>query len=349
MNYKELIKSSQRNFLTTVCSLDDINLFDSTTNNSYNNVIDCIFKKYYKNSRYNSLLNQKRSISEERCAHIVFTFFLGLFFYKQSKTIQKSIDPKIESVLNNAGHLDDFQFLWFLICLYHDLGYSEENKGVKSKIGYSWTSTHKLGNPFGTPKLYESIYRNYFSYRKTEGKVTDHCIYAGLKMYEDLCKIRKEKKRNNPNPKFWKIELEVLYNFASWVVLAHNIWYVKDTDRTNCDLYRKYHLEKLILKTDLHGLPQKYPILLSEHPVLFLFCLVDTIEPMKRIGCSTCCENIDFEVDEACITITSNLPCELNNIYTRQLLGTNDWLTTAEHVEKKNKTRIWLKPKQNEE
>lgn len=189
--------------------------------------------------------------------------------------------------MNKAGHPDDLQFLWFHICLYHDLGYSKEDKSVKSGIDFCWASKHKLGTRSGVPELYERIYKNYFTYRKIECKVTDHGIYAGLKMYEDLLIIYKQ----HPG---WNRNLELLYNVASWVVLAHNIWYAKDTDRINCDLFRKYHLEELILETDLHGVPVKYPILLSAHPVLFLFCLVDTIEPMKIIGCATCCEKIDL-------------------------------------------------------
>lgn len=287
------------------------------------------FLKFGKeDAKYNTLLGEIDQIDDARCAHIVFTFLLGVFIYDKAKAIKDTVDIKVRKLLEDARH-DDFPFLWFLICLFHDLGYAEENKKENSKAELCWVCGKKLGKCAGVPQLYEDSYQRYFHYRKTEHKVTDHGIYAGLKMYEDLCKIQKEQKKLRPDEDVWRDELVPLYNLASWVVLAHNIWFAKDTKLETCALYKKYSLDELILETE-SGSIKNYPIKLSEYPVLFLFCLVDLIEPMKRIEKIECCDEIDFEILDDKLAISSRLDCACVKKYFRDIADAKDWFANVE-------------------
>ena len=268
----------------------------------------------------NTLLHNIDNISQERLSHIINTFLLGIYLYDKIHKIKENIDIQLSDALAKARH--DFTFLWFLICLYHDLGYSEEVDNVDP----DWTYQDKhLGSIVAVPKVYKEIYKYYFLYRKFEHNKIDHGLYAGLTMYHDLCEIRTKKK--------WCKSLKKIYNLASWVVLAHNIWFVKDNDIEKCKTYHKYHLEQLILKTNTNNGQNEiadYPIKLSQHPLLFLFCLVDLIEPMKRIGCMDCCDKIDFRITKNKLIIKSSLDFISGQEYIKNIASANDWLVKTE-------------------
>lgn len=276
----------------------------------------------------NTLLHNIDNISKERLSHIINTFLLGIYLYDKIHKIKENIDIQLSDTLAKARH--DFTFLWFLICLYHDLGYSEEVDNIEP----DWTCQDKyLGSIVAVPKLYKEIYKYYFVYRKLEHNKIDHGIFAGLTMYKDLCKNREQKAREIKRADLWNPSLIPLYNLASWIVLAHNIWFVKDTDIDNCKIYQKYRLEQLILKTNTNNGQNEianYPIKLSQHPLLFLFCLVDLIEPMKRIGCMDCCDKIDFRITKNKLIIKTNLDCNSGQEYIKNITSANDWLTITE-------------------
>lgn len=329
ISYKELLEKAKKCLSTK---------FYPITNYGYaikhaKSVIKEQFLKFGKeDTKYNTLLGEIDQIDDARCAHIVFTFLLGVFIYDKAKAIKDTVDIKVRKLLEDARH-DDFPFLWFLICLFHDLGYAEENKKENSKAELCWVCDKKLEKCAGVPQLYEDSYLRYFHYRKTEHNVTDHGIYAGLKMYEDLCRIQKEQKEHNPNEDVWRDELVPLYNLASWVVLAHNIWFTKDTKLETCALYKKYSLDELILETE-SGSIKNYPIKLSEYPVLFLFCLVDLIEPMKRIGNLECCGKIEIGIRNNKIIVESDMDCFCGEHYLQSIMSANDWLAKSQRDKK---------------
>lgn len=336
MNYISVLKETQCSFSadSRYAPLTQMDVYEKS---ALQRTVKEQFKRFCKdNEEINTLLQEIKSISNVRCAHIIFTFLLGLFIYKQSEPIKSAIDKTTERLLTNAGHPNDFPFLWFLICLFHDLGYSEENKQQNSRIRVDWVNNQKKPAAFdGVPELYSKIYRQYFLYRKIEHGKTDHGIYAGLKMFKILCNIRKKHTDNSKGG--WKKELEDLYNLASWVVLAHNVWFAKDVELEKCSKYEKYNLKKLILPTTKKGDVRKnaYPIRLSNYPVLFLFCLVDLIEPMKRIEKIGCCDEIDFEISDNKVKISSDLDCACVKNYLNEISKAEDWFTTTDFSNKK--------------
>ena len=330
MKYTELLEKAKKNLPCDYASIRDF--FSSTQ--KVEEIIKSLFGYFGKGDEgKNNLLGSVSNLDEVRCNYIVNTFLLGVYLYENSVAIKKQINHSAKKY-ENAGFKKDFFFFWFLICLFHDLGYVEENKGKESDaFPNNLNQINILADVDGVPKLYKEVYPFYFIYRKLEFGVVDHGIFAGLKMYPDLCKIREEHACNNSNPEFWREELIPIYNLASWVVLVHNIWFVKDTKRQNCDTYRRYGLEKLILETKSEEIKQKqtqvivdYPIKIEEYPFLFLFCLVDLIEPMKKIGKMECCEKVDINITSRELTITSNLDCACGEQYLKHLSGAGDWL-----------------------
>lgn len=322
MKYLRLINNEQKRLsgdarFRSLCELD---VYDHVI---LQQTIRSQFERFGKYGELFTLVGKIKQIDDVRCTHIVFTFFLGLFFYNTSTLFHEAIERKASKLLIEAGHKDDFPFLWFLICLLHDLGYSQENLKEQSQIDTQWVKDRRIGHLSDVPVLYRNIYKNYFSYRKSECHLTDHGIYAGLKMYEDLCNIYRLHSD-------WNRNLDKLYNLASWVVLAHNIWFALDTDTTKSEMYRNYKLEELILETDDKNNVVKYPIILQEYPFLFLFCLVDLIEPMKKIGNAECCNSIDFKLKDNTLTISSELKCNCIEEYFKNIAKASEWLCGVE-------------------
>lgn len=335
-NSKEIISANSR--------FSILNGWDLRKNviNAHNTVVE-LFKAFGKGDyQTNKLLEDVKNLEDVRCAHIIFTFLLGLHIYNNSEKIRNKVENQTKKLLTDAGHEDDFPFLWFLICLFHDLGYSDENKGKESNINHHWACENKIKVSDGIPQSLINTYLNYFIYRKIEHSKTDHGIYAGLKMFPDLCEIREKMSALNQGKDVWRKELIPLYKLASSVVLVHNMWFAKDTDTETCCKYRKYQLDQLILKTKNGGEEIKdFPIKLSKHPLLFLFCLVDLIEPMKRFGNIECCNKIDFTLTDDCLSITSKIECCINNQYLNDIINANNWLTKTEKIT--NGVKIMLK------
>ena len=65
-----------------------------------------------------------------RLRHVVSLFFLGIALYSNISVIRDYIDNQISGlgILNKENSAERrFSFFWFLLCIYHDLGYAYEN------------------------------------------------------------------------------------------------------------------------------------------------------------------------------------------------------------------------------
>lgn len=58
-------------------------------------------------------------INSMRSMHTVSAFFIGLL-------LKKSIGENLDIICSNSDDYE-FSYLWFLVCLYHDMGYAIEN------------------------------------------------------------------------------------------------------------------------------------------------------------------------------------------------------------------------------
>jgi hypothetical protein len=223
---------------------------------------------------------------------------------------------------NNKLDNKSFKFIWFLITIYHDLGYKYETskpifyKTLCDFIKY-YCGTKKLDEYSGVPELFNNVYKDYFEYRAKYCKVNDHGISAAHIMYNDLCKMRA---KNG-----WNKSLEKTYNYTAWIILSHNIWFVKNnSNKVIYERYKQYKLDDLILKDD------EYKIQLTEYPLLFLFCLVDSIEPVKAIKEVALLTKLSLKIANNQLIITSDLPTDLNDQYRNKVASLNDWLTKTQ-------------------
>lgn len=173
--------------------LESLDIFDSKDCYRFANDF---FHNSGKATSLNTLLIQIDKLESSRCQHIVYTYLLGIYFYNNSKKIKYTIDQKINR------YNKEFPFIWFLICLFHDLGSSNENACIEESI----TDSIALRQPSGIPRFYKDLYKNYYEYRKSFS-IYDHGITAGLIMYRDLCKIRRIKAHSS-HPLFWGEKLE---------------------------------------------------------------------------------------------------------------------------------------------
>lgn len=302
----------------------------------------CDGRKFIKNfielsekNNTNKLYNKIDALEDSRVHHIISSFFLGIYVYTKSEIIKSNIDDEIEILKRSENVKSDvkFIFIWFITCLFHDLGYEYEDPDKKVFTSFKSflkkSELKKLGKCKGVPELYKETHEKYFNYR-LKAKKNDHGICASYTLYNDLCKIREEQENSNSNKKklSWEKALEGVYNFAAWIILAHNIWYVNASDEYKSKQYKDLGLEKLILKNN------EKKIKIKDHPFFFLFCLIDSIEPFKKIKDKSLLNKIFIEINSKHIIIYSELECGCHDTIFKNASNLNDWLTPSKVTEK---------------
>ncbi|MCQ2197014.1 MAG: hypothetical protein MJZ60_05800 [Bacteroidaceae bacterium] len=283
-----------------------------------------------KGKRGASLCKELDNLDDYRVRHIVSVYLFGLAVYNGSTSLKMHIDSQMNEFKNIILQYEDnpFPFIWMLVCLFHDLGYpyKHEYETWEAMLDSIEPVTEgdndkSLDKCTGVPEIYNGIHENYFEYISKTRKSSDHGICAGYKLYNDCCRIRSEKARDN-NRNGWKHELVSVYNYVAWIISCHNIWTVSEGDES-VDKYHGFGLDKLILKDG------DYPISSVEHPVFFLFCLVDTIEPIKVVRDTSLLENIVVEISDNEISYEVQLKCSCRDTLMKRAGGLKDWLTKA--------------------
>lgn len=187
---------------------------------------------------------------------------------------------------------------------------------------------------FNTSPKMEKLFRiipNYFKYRY-ENKKLDHGILAGIKLFESLernRKIRKEQQKlnienNSPSSLYWGDDLTPLYAQASLAIAMHNIW-ISEENEESIKKYKEFGLNAIISDSK-----EIFPISIDENPLLFLFGLVDTIEPIKTFNCVSTTyvlKNIliDFLDNTIVIKNSKNSKLEFSNLKNK-IKGLDKWL-----------------------
>ena len=291
------------------------------------------FIKYSEKSRTTLFkwVDYLKEQSPRRLSHIVSAFFLGLWFYhhKRNKNLHDAIKNELSRMKCFESDRDDIDrqvtFVWFMATLFHDLGYFVEDKPKGESL-----SDQKIPFVGSVPSFYSEIYEKYYKFRKNR----EHGIYAGLKFDEDICNIRRYQEHDDNTKLSWREELEELYHYVAWIILAHNIWMIRDDDR-RVQGYEEHNLSSLILSSSKHanGTYKQYKVNFRDYPLFTLFCLIDTIEPIKS---TSCLSGIDIKLEREKIIITSN-----DAFYRKKVTGLNEWLLPVS-VENEVVT-IWLK------
>lgn len=229
-------------------------------------------------------LNRNAEIVKERAPHIISTYLLGII-------IAESFGIDIEELDSNNVN---FKYLWFLACLYHDIGYIYEKKrcckhlkmlqeGGLGAIQEICNIKYLYSREFITyPKEYVNIYLSYRAkgLKKKTGSI-DHGIVGGLLLYDRLRKSFETAwskayrlNKNVSREDFYYNGLHFsnkhynYYAIAADAVIAHNIWlntlndYLSQEGKKPCK-------ERKIKRNNI---------------IAFILAIADTVEPIKRFN-----------------------------------------------------------------
>lgn len=281
--YKNLIKDGSWSYYLEQPYLEYEMLFDRTA--SYNfikNYFKCGGKgKVFKDDPY---IIKYEYVLKKRSPHIVSTFLLGI---QIAKNLKFDINKKNNDNIN-------FIYLWFMACLYHDIGYVYENDHncinlrTVQKEGLNALKDicdikYMCNDEFKTYKK-ENV-NLYLSNRAicssgNIGKI-DHGIVGGLLLYDRLRKNFNEAwykaRRNDPNVLrnnftynglHFSNEHYKYYAEAADAIIAHNIWINT--------------LNEYLIKNDKE--PLKGIKIDKNNKIAFILALADTLEPIKKYG-----------------------------------------------------------------
>lgn len=271
-------------------------------------------KEYFKCGEKGTLFDDFDVVRDEvlltRSQHIISTYLLGIILVD---------NIKIDIEKNNMEK-ENFLYLWFLACLFHDVGYIFEEKSSCEDLRMLQTNGLKSIDKICNIKyLYDGIFDPYkednihlYLSKRAICKggctgVIDHGIVGGFLLYDRLRKnydeaYKKAKKENSvvkknsfdyKNRRFSTNHYND-YKKAAQAIIVHNIW---------PDTLRKY-LEEEGETVNLKRID-------IENPIAYILALADTLEPIKKYGIDS-----------------------LNNTYYEE--GTNEFIYSFSKSEKKS-------------
>lgn len=275
-------------------------------------------------------------LSDQRLLHMLSCFFWGYYLYKNLASLQKHINDSVYHLNDNPNETleERFAYIWFLICFFHDLGYAYENNAMTVTLSeYKELYKEFPRRPKGIPVVYtKELLDNYNKYRKCRWGCVDHGIIGGFKQHKELCRLRKIKngeetdsdgscEKDYSKEHYWGKSLEDAFALSAWVIACHNIYMIGPKDK-NVECYHCCELDKLI--------DAGKPIDLKKHPLLFLLCLADSIEPMKILHSVEEFKKITIEFSEDMLSINAKDLCPAkHDAYISAIIDIGNWLTDS--------------------
>ncbi len=255
----------------------------------------------------------------KRLSHILSVFFLGINLVNDNIYIKERIFEEIKTLIptEQDSLYKQFSYIWFLLVLFHDLGYYEERDENENESETIDLSSIPRMSHMPIPPVIEDTCENYYNYRNNK----DHGIFGGLLFHKNLCELRAIMNQT-PHPVLYSgEELDDVFAYIAWIIVAHNIWFLREKlgNEDNIREYKENHIESLILKPD-----EDYPYHFEEYPLLFFFCLLDSIDPIKQLSLLNNWQ-VDFNNKERKLCIKTN-----SRMYAQNILLLNDWLCPIE-------------------
>ena len=117
----------------------------------------------------NELSNEFEKI-KDRSLHTLSTYFLGIIIYHKFPKIQNIIDTEIKKYQElNLKSKINFQYLWYLISIFHDFGFRYENDNTFPDLVAFQVGKKKLTVPPATiPHEIAKVWRKYLPSRKEQ-------------------------------------------------------------------------------------------------------------------------------------------------------------------------------------
>lgn len=234
--------------------------------------------------------------------HTVSLYLMGLLmrdmFFPQIKTDLCKLG------INASGWYTDhdFMYTWYLTCLYHDVASCVE-KIDRQQLPCCKNCILKMKTPYShkpnfakkrISRFSRRSVKNYCYYRMSSG-MQDHGIYGGILLFDSLERNFKRNTRRHSWEKeptllhdelLWRLEHLDHFAYIADAIICHNMWTAK-AGSEQAEEYRKAGLNELIISNESQKLR------MSEYPLQFMLCLLDTIEPTKRFGRMTAREVLD--------------------------------------------------------
>ncbi|KGO93685.1 hypothetical protein [Flavobacterium subsaxonicum] len=235
-------------------------------------------KRYYRLSGKDEVLQQfgPGMLYDERAFHTNSVFFFGILI-RENTILKTHLLNARRSKLNYPL----FPLLWFLAVLFHDFAMEIEDNPQNhpmlddlNGLLAHYNIEHSILDvaPDGADEKLHGLISLYFRYRSNNGKI-DHGILAGIYLYDRLVKIRREKSKKQNEPLGWHHSLEKKYAQAAAAIACHNMWTLP-SDHEDVIAYTESGLQYLVQ-------PGFREISLNNFPLLFLFGIVDSIDPVK--------------------------------------------------------------------
>jgi hypothetical protein len=283
-------------------------------------------------------------IKHKKRSHSYSIFIIGLRIFKGNNLLKTAVGNKIKEIKNKIEPQFNisFEYIWLMICLYHDLGSSlEQNPCPAFKFSKeTLTINHALAIPLAKAfnlDVYKNNWRRYFNYRLSKS-VLDHGILGGILFYTELKKQYKELKKDKTEDFFithnnigWsKKLLEQVHGYVSWIIISHNMWFINHSEenqkKTEIKEYQDFKLNDLIIYNEQR-------LFFDQDPFLFLLCLIDSIDPIKKLVTKEHSEDkildsIDIEIkyNEIIISLSSTLGKRKLKQYVKDIKDLKNWL-----------------------
>lgn len=221
--------------------------------------------------------------------HTVSLYLMGLIV---REAFEEKIRCKLSGFICDLDSWYCYKYTWFLTSLYHDIAssveekYAQDAKSLESFCEQNGITKYPDDQQNVLLRFDPAVRAGYYQYRKEERRNQEHGIAAGYLLFDRLyknfdCKVGQrmqgsdvwlDQKRNL----YWRKSHIDHFAYIADAIICHNIWLC--TDECNEELYKKYKLDDLIVKTHQDRLS------IDEDPLQFLLCLLDTIEPIKRFN-----------------------------------------------------------------
>lgn len=292
-------------------SIDTDNLFSS--NETRLNCCDFINKHFIKGNKKKVFAipqNYMNTYLENgKHQHTVSLYLFGLLLKKKFNVLLRKNMQKLFDVKSWY----EFEYTWYLTCLYHDVtSVIERIDDVRHNYRKDQVRNSQLFD-FDEKilRFSKETYFNYLKYRYNNNRI-EHGLIAGTELFDrlyesfvqktaghDWTKSKIHKKENL----IWRKEHLPHFAYISDAICCHNIWLVNCMDKEKVKEYRNNGLDELIVNSDADKLN------LADYPLQYLLCLLDTIEPIKRfknLSADTVLKNIYFDIMKEKITIAWN-------------------------------------------
>lgn len=290
-----------------------------------------IEKYFWHGSKSVFLLQDGSKLNQlnKRYVHTVSLFFLGIYLYDKLEW-----DGKGEV---STEEYSKFLFLWFISCLYHDVGYYFENnndKCIQLKTIEEFISENNIKDDSNLLKSnsdiiypYSSLLKGYYDYTVKELGHLDHGITGGIILYDRLVQNTKAHGENCcEDGILFSSKLYPDYRKAADAVARHNIWFAKKGEHEErIKKYEKYGIDdELVINGECERLS-----LSNDNIIYFLLCLADSIEPVKLYSCVYPEEvlkriNVDVRNNEITFSFTDNILKK--EIMSKKAEELEDWL-----------------------